>query len=128
MKLVIAEKPSVAMALASVLGARTRKDGYVEGNGYIVSWCVGHLVGLCDASEYDEKYKKWRYEDLPIVPECWRHKILEGTKKQFGILKKLMRDSKVMTVSISQHFAGQRQTGWWESMRAVFFPFCITRI
>mgnify|MGYP000172847597 CR=1 FL=1 len=55
------------MALASVLGARTRKDGYVEGNGYIVSWCVGHLVGLCDASEYDEKYKKWRYEDLPIV-------------------------------------------------------------
>ena len=93
--LVIAEKPSVAMALASVLGARTRKDGYVEGNGYIVSWCVGHLVGLCDASEYDEKYKKWRYEDLPIVPECWRHKILEGTKKQFGILKKLMRDSKV---------------------------------
>ena len=95
MKLVIAEKPSVAMALASVLGARTRKDGYVEGNGYIVSWCVGHLVVLCDASEYDEKYKKWRYEDLPIVPECWKHKILEGTKKQFGILKKLMRDSQV---------------------------------
>ena len=95
MKLVIAEKPPVAMALASVLGARTRKDGYVEGNGYIVSWCVGHLVGLCDASEYDEKYKKWRYDDLPIVPECWKHKVLEGTKKQFGILKKLMRDSKV---------------------------------
>lgn len=95
MKLVIAEKPSVAMALASVIGARTRKDGYVEGNGYIVSWCVGHLVGLCDASEYDEKYKKWRYEDLPIVPECWKHRVLEGTKKQFGILKKLMRDSKV---------------------------------
>ena len=93
MKLVIAEKPSVAMALASVLGARTRKDGYVEGNGYIVSWCVGHLVGLCDASEYDEKYKKWRYDDLPIVPECWKHKVLEGTKKQFGILKKLMRDT-----------------------------------
>lgn len=95
MKLVIAEKPSVAMALASVIGARTRKDGYVEGNGYLVSWCVGHLVGLCDASEYDEKYKKWRYEDLPIVPECWKHRVLEGTKKQFGILKKLMRDSKV---------------------------------
>ena len=66
MKLVIAEKPSVAMALASVLGARTRKDGYVEGNSYIVSWCVGHLVGLCDASEYDEKYKKWRYDDLRL--------------------------------------------------------------
>ena len=98
MKLVIAEKPSVAMALASVLGARTRKDGYVEGNGYIVSWCVGHLVGLCDASEYDEKYKKWRYEDLPIVPECWKHKILEGTKKQFGILKNLMKDTEVSEV------------------------------
>ena len=98
MKLVIAEKPSVAMALASVLGARTRKDGYVEGNGYIVSWCVGHLVGLCDASEYDEKYKKWRYDDLPIVPECWKHKILEGTKKQFGILKKLMKDTEVSEV------------------------------
>ena len=96
--LVIAEKPSVAMALASVLGARTRKDGYVEGNGYIVSWCVGHLVGLCDASEYDEKYKKWRYEDLPIVPEQWKHKVLDGTKKQFGILKKLMRDSEVNAV------------------------------
>ena len=95
MKLVIAEKPSVAMALASVLRARTRKDGYVEGNGFIVSWCIGHLVGLCDASEYDEKYKKWRYEDLPIVPECWRHKVLDGTKKQYGILKKLMRDSNV---------------------------------
>ena len=78
-----------------MIGARTRKDGYVEGNGYLVSWCVGHLVGLCDASEYDEKYKKWRYEDLPIVPECWKHRVLEGTKKQFGILKKLMRDSKV---------------------------------
>lgn len=67
MKLVIAEKPSVAMALASVLGARTRKDGYVEGNGYIVSWCVGHLVGLCDASEYDEKYKNG---DMKICRLC----------------------------------------------------------
>ncbi len=66
MKLVIAEKPSVAMALASVLGARTRKDGYVEGNGYIVSWC-GHLVGLCTASEYDEKYKKG---DMSICRLC----------------------------------------------------------
>ena len=67
MKLVIAEKPSVAMALASVLGARTRKDGYVEGKGYIVSWCVGHLVGLCDASEYDEKYKNG---DMKICQLC----------------------------------------------------------
>lgn len=67
MKLVIAEKPSVAMALASVLGARTRKDGYVEGNGYIVSWCVGHLVGLCDASEYDENIKNG---DMKICRLC----------------------------------------------------------
>lgn len=67
MKLVIAEKPSVAMALASVIGARTRKDGYVEGNGYLVSWCVGHLVGLCDASEYDEKYKNG---DMKICRLC----------------------------------------------------------
>ena len=98
MRLVIAEKPSVAMALAQVLGARNRKDGYVEGNGYIVSWCVGHLVGLCDAAEYDEKYRKWRYEDLPIVPENWKHKVLAGTKKQFGVLKKLMNDSNVEEV------------------------------
>ena len=68
------------MALASVLGARTRKDGYVEGNGYIVSWCVGHLVGLCDASEYDEKYKKWRYEDLPIVDRNVGNTRFGGTK------------------------------------------------
>ena len=88
MKLVIAEKPSVAMALASVLGARTRKDGYVEGNGYIVSWCVGHLVGLCDASEYDEKYKKWRYEDLPIVPECWRHKTTTGSTRTLATARR----------------------------------------
>ena len=87
MKLVIAEKPSVAMALASVLGARTRKDGYVEGNGYLVSWCVGHLVGLCDASEYDEKYKKWRYEDLPIVPECWKRQGIEHEKAVWNLEK-----------------------------------------
>ena len=72
MRLVIAEKPSVAMSLAKVIGATKRNDGYMEGNDYIVSWCVGHLVGFCDASEYDERYKKWRYEDLPIVPEEWK--------------------------------------------------------
>ena len=90
MKLVIAEKPSVAMALAKVVVARERKDGYVEGKEYLVSWCVGHLVAFCDASEYDERYKKWRYEDLPIIPEEWKRKVLDGTKKQFQILKKLM--------------------------------------
>ena len=95
MKLVIAEKPSVAMALAKVVGARERKDGYMEGKEYLVSWCVGHLVAFCDASEYDERYKKWRYEDLPIIPEEWKRKVLDGTKKQFQILKKLMNSKEV---------------------------------
>ena len=69
MILVIAEKPSVGAAIGKVLGASSRKDGYLEGNNYIVSWCVGHLVGLADASSYDERFAKWRYSDLPIVPE-----------------------------------------------------------
>ena len=68
MILVIAEKPSVGAAIGKVLGASSRKDGYLEGNNYIVSWCVGHLVGLADASSYDERFAKWRYSDLPIVP------------------------------------------------------------
>ena len=99
MRLVIAEKPSVAMALASVIGARSRRDGFMEGNGYLVSWCVGHLVGLCDAADYDERYRKWNYDDLPIVPEKWKKKILEGTKKQFGILQTLMNRNDVTEVS-----------------------------
>ena len=98
MRLVIAEKPSVAMALASVIGARSRRDGFVEGNGYLVSWCVGHLVGLCDAADNDERYRKWNYDDLPIVPEKWKKKILEGTKKQFGILQTLMNRNDVTEV------------------------------
>lgn len=98
MRLVIAEKPSVAMSLAKVIGATKRNDGYMEGNDYIVSWCVGHLVGFCDASEYDERYKKWRFEDLPIVPEEWKTRILDTTKKQFSILKKLMHRKDVTEV------------------------------
>ena len=68
MKLVIAEKPSVAMSLAAVLGATERKDGYLEGSGYLVSWCVGHLLELAQPEAYKEQYAKWRYEDLPILP------------------------------------------------------------
>lgn len=98
MRLVIAEKPSVAMSLAKVIGATKRHDGYMEGNDYIVSWCVGHLVGFCDASEYDERYKKWRYDDLPIVPEEWKTRILDATRKQFSILKKLMHRKDVTEV------------------------------
>lgn len=90
MKLVLAEKPSVAQSIAKVIGANKRNDGYVEGNGYIVSWCIGHLVELAMPESYDEKYKRWRYEDLPILPEEWKYQISSNTKKQFGIIKKLM--------------------------------------
>jgi len=93
--LVIAEKPSVGMSLAAVLGARDRKDGYTEGNGYIVSWCVGHLVGLADAYEYNEQYGKWRREDLPIVPDAWKYVIFDGKRKQFDTLRGLMNRSDV---------------------------------
>jgi len=88
--LVIAEKPSVGVNLAAVLGAKNRKDGYIEGNGYIISWCVGHLVGLADAFEYDEKYGKWKREDLPIVPDAWKYTVFEGKNKQYNILRDLM--------------------------------------
>ena len=90
MKLVLAEKPSVAQSIAKVLGANKREDGYLEGNGYVVSWCVGHLVELAQPEAYDAKYSKWTYADLPIFPADWRYEVSTGTKKQFGILKKLM--------------------------------------
>ena len=91
MKLVLAEKPSVAMSLSKVTGSNQRGDGYMEGNGYLVSWCVGHLVELSQPEAYDEKYAKWRYDDLPILPEHWQYQVSASTKKQFGILKKLMQ-------------------------------------
>ena len=91
MKLVLAEKPSVAMSLSKVIGANQRGDGYMEGNGYLVSWCVGHLVELSQPEAYDEKYAKWRYDDLPILPDHWQYQVSASTKKQFGILKKLMQ-------------------------------------
>ena len=90
MKLVLAEKPSVAQSIAKVLGVNNREDGYLEGNGYIVSWCVGHLVELAQPEDYDEKYSKWRYADLPIFPTDWKYEVSSATKKQFGVLKKLM--------------------------------------
>lgn len=89
-KLVIAEKPSVAQSIAKVIGADKREDGYLEGNGYLVSWCMGHLVELATPESYDEKYEKWRYEDLPIFPSEWNYQIADATSKQFGILKNLM--------------------------------------
>ena len=95
MILVIAEKPSVAQSIAKVLGATSRKDGYLEGNNYIVSWCVGHLVGLADASSYDKRYAKWRYDDLPIVPEEWLFEVPKDKAQQFKILRDLMKDKRV---------------------------------
>ena len=90
MKLVLAEKPSVAQSIAKVLGANKRGDGYLEGNDYLVSWCVGHLVELAQPEAYDAKYSKWSYADLPILPDDWKYEVSAGTRKQFGILKKLM--------------------------------------
>ena len=90
MKLVIAEKPSVAISIAKVIGAKTKKDGYYEGNGYKVSWCVGHLIQMANPEQYDEKYKKWKLEDLPILPQTYQCEVSKATKKQFQILKKLM--------------------------------------
>ena len=90
MKLVLAEKPSVAHSIAKVLGANKREDGYLEGGGYVVSWCVGHLVELAEPESYDEKYGKWSYNDLPIFPTDWKYNVSSSTKKQFDILKKLM--------------------------------------
>lgn len=89
-RLVIAEKPSVAQSIAKVIGADRKRDGYLEGSGYLVSWCFGHLVELCEPQEYDEKYEKWRKEDLPIVPDPFRYWVSEDTKKQFRKLKELM--------------------------------------
>ena len=88
--LAIAEKPSVARSIANVIGAYKREDGYLEGSGYIVSWCVGHLVELAQPQVYDERLGKWHIENLPILPDTWKYQVSDGTKKQFFILKKLM--------------------------------------
>lgn len=97
-KLVIAEKPSVAQSIAAVLGANTRRDGYMEGNGYIVSWCFGHLAELASAEVYDEKYAKWRYDDLPIIPSSWRMTLGKDKGKQYDLLRDLMRRDDVSEI------------------------------
>ena len=89
-KLVICEKPSVAKSIASALGVTSRADGYFEGGGWLISWCIGHLVGLADAAAYDDRYKKWRYEDLPILPAPFRYVVSEEKADQFHILRSLM--------------------------------------
>ena len=108
-KLIVAEKPSVAMAYAKVLGTISRQDGYWEGNGYLVSWCVGHLVELAPPNVYDAKYVKWSIADLPILPQKWQYLVSASTKKQFGILQKLMHRPDVDSV-ICATDAGQ--CGW----------------
>ena len=95
MKLVICEKPSVAKSIASALGVTSRADGYFEGGGWLISWCIGHLVGLADAAAYDDRYKKWRYEDLPILPDPFRYVVSEEKAAQFHILRSLMERSDV---------------------------------
>ncbi|HFE0731231.1 TPA: DNA topoisomerase 3 [Streptococcus agalactiae] len=95
MNLVIAEKPSVAISIAKVIGATKKKDGYYEGNGYRVSWCVGHLIQMANPESYDEKYAKWNMADLPIIPKEYKYEIAKSTKKQFTILKKLMNDKDI---------------------------------
>lgn len=95
MKLIITEKPSVAMSIAKVLGINRRHDGWMEGNGYYLTWCVGHLVELAQANDYNANYKKWKLGDLPIIPENWLYKVSRGTSDQFEVVKKLINDSKV---------------------------------
>lgn len=95
MQLVITEKPSVARSIANVIGAAERKDGYMEGNGYLVSWCVGHLVELAQPESYCEAWKHWTYESLPMIPEEWQHEVKQDTKEQFEVLKTLMHDTRV---------------------------------
>ncbi len=95
MQLVIAEKPSVAKSIADVLGALDRQDGYFEGGGYLVSWCVGHLIELAEPESYGEQWKKWTYESLPVNPEHWQYEIKEDTRDQYNVLYGLLHDSRV---------------------------------
>ena len=98
MRLVIAEKPSVAQSIGAVLGANSRKDGYMEGSGYIVTWCVGHLLELAPAHLYDEKHTRWQYKDLPILPQNWKYVISKGKEKQMKIIEQLMKQREVKEI------------------------------
>lgn len=98
MKLVIAEKPSVAKTIAKVIGASKHNDGYLSGGGYAVSWCFGHLAELAQAESYNESYSKWKYDDLPIIPDTWQYAVSEDKRKQFEIISNLMHDKSVTEV------------------------------
>lgn len=98
MQLVIAEKPSVAKSLAKVIGATQQKEGCLEGNGYIVTWCVGHLVEPANPESYDENLRKWRYDSLPIVPGTWNYVVKKDTEAQYSIVKKLLNSNNVTCI------------------------------
>ena len=97
-RLVIAEKPSVAQTIAAALGIKGKQDGYIEGGGYLISWCVGHLVQLAEAAAYGEQYKKWSFDSLPILPEEWQYAVDPDKGKQFKTLKELMHRADVSEV------------------------------
>ena len=98
-QLVIAEKPSVARSIAAVIGAGEKQNGYWQGGGYLVSWCIGHLVSFAEAGQYDEKYCKWKYEDLPILPQPWQFIVPDEKKQQFEVLRALLNRPDVDSVT-----------------------------
>ena len=98
-QLVIAEKPSVARSIAAVIGASEKQTGYWQGGGYLVSWCIGHLVSFAEAGRYDEKYCKWKYEDLPILPQLWKFIVPDEKKQQFEIVRTLLNRPDVDSVT-----------------------------
>ena len=98
-QLVIAEKPSVARSIAAVIGATEKQNGYWQGGGYLVSWCIGHLVSFAEAGQYDEKYCKWKYEDLPILPQPWQFIVPDEKKQQFEIVRSLLNRPDVDSVT-----------------------------
>ena len=116
MILVIAEKPSVAQTIAAVLGAKEKKDGFLTGSGYIVSWCVGHLVGLAEAAAYGEQYKKWSYDSLPILPQEWKYTVAADKGKQLKNLKESMH---LVSISEVNKACGANFQG------RTHFPFCL---
>ena len=97
-RLILAEKPSVAQSIAKVLNVVNKKEGYFEGNGYLVSWCIGHLIGLANAETYDEKYINWKKEDLPIIPDPWQQIVSPDKAKQFRTLKELLNRKDVTEI------------------------------
>lgn len=98
MKLIIAEKPSLARDIAQALGVTQKRDGYIEGNNYMVTWCIGHLVELANPEVYDEKLKQWSFSTLPFIPDSFKYTINPQTSKQFKIIKELSNNPKIQSL------------------------------